>query len=265
MIPFPAPEISVIMAAYNEAAVIEAAIDSILSQTFTDFEFIIVDDGSTDATPAVLARHADPRLVLLRNPVNLGLPASLNKGLAVARGRFIARMDADDVSRPDRFAIQHGFLRDNPGIGVCGSYTEKFYPAKNKSKIVPYPMDQAEILSRIHLVCPMAHMTVFARREVYDATGGYNPFFKRAQDMELWGRVVQTHRITNIPQPLVRVTSRDRLVNLRGLFYGTTARLRTALRHSHPARRVVQVLGALLRDIRRGVVQQLVRIKRRFT
>lgn len=263
--PSDGPEISVIMAARNEESVIEAAIDSILSQSFADFEFIIIDDGSTDTTPAVLARYADPRLVLLRNPVGLGLPASLNKGLAIARGRFIARMDADDLSMPERFAIQHAFLRDNPEIGVCGTYIEKVYPAKNKRKIIAYPQDQAQIVARIHVVCPMAHMTVMARRAVYDATGGYNPFFKRAQDMELWGRVAKNFQITNIPLPLVQVTSRDRLVNLRGLFYGTCAKLRNATRHSRPVRRVVEVLGVFLRDLRRGLVQRLALLKRKFT
>lgn len=261
----PPPEISVIMAAHNEAPVLHTAIDSILSQSFGDFELIVIDDGSTDETPAILAGYADPRLVVLRNPVNLGLPTSLNRGLAIARGSLIARMDADDVSVPERFAIQRAFLNDNPRIGICGSYIEKSFPAKGKTKIVTYPTDMAEIRARIHVVCPMAHMTVMARREVYEASGGYNPFYKRAQDHELWGRIARTVEIGNVPLPLVRVTSRDRLVNLRGLFYGTSARMSTALRHPRPLWRLGQVLGVLGRDIRRAIVQRLVLVKRRLT
>ncbi|MGC8880316.1 MAG: glycosyltransferase family 2 protein, partial [Anaerolineae bacterium] len=94
------PAISVIMAVYNGARYLREAVDSILNQTFTDFEFIIVDDGSTDETPAVLDEYNDPRIVRLRNAHNLGLTKSLNRGLHVARGRYIARQDADDLSYP---------------------------------------------------------------------------------------------------------------------------------------------------------------------
>ena len=255
------PEISVIMSVHDDAPTLQAAIDSILTQSFTDLEFIIINDGSRDGTPELLAAQSDPRVIVLHNATCIGLPASLNRGLAAARGRFIARMDADDVSLPERLAIQHAFLRAHPEIGVCGSYVEKVFPAKGKTKIVTYPTDPEEARARIHMVCPMAHMTVLARREVYDASGGYNPFYRRAQDVELWGRVALHFDISNVPQPLVRVTSRDRMVNLRGLFYGTLARLRTALRHPRPHLRVIEVIGKLAKDIRRGIVQRLVRVK----
>lgn len=258
------PEISVIMSVHDDVGTLQAAIDSILTQTFSNLEFIIIDDGSRDGTAELLAAQSDPRLIVLHNAICIGLPASLNRGLEVARGRFIARMDADDLSLPQRLEVQHRFLLDHPEIGVCGSYIEKHFPARDKTRIVSYPTDPEQIRQQIHLTCPMAHMTVLARRVVFDATGGYNPFYRRAQDVELWGRVALRFDISNVPEPLVRVTSRDRMVNLRGLFYGTLARGRTALRHSRSYWRLAHVTGKLLHDIRRGIVQRLVLVKRKI-
>ena len=258
------PEISVVMSVHNDAETVQAAIDSILNQSFTDLELILVNDGSNEATARILDAQPDPRVVVLHNSACLGLPASLNRALSVARGRFIARMDADDVSLPRRLEIQHRFLLDHPEIGVCGSYIEKHFPARDKTRIVSYPTDPEQIRQQIHLICPMAHMSVLARREVYETMNGYNPFYRRAQDVELWGRVALRFDISNVPEPLVRVTSRDRMVNLRGLFYGTLARGRTALRHSRSYWRLAHVTGKLLHDIRRGIVQRLVLVKRKI-
>lgn len=256
-----APKISVIMSVHDDAETVQAAIDSILNQSLTDLELILINDGSNDATAQILDAQTDPRVVVLHNPSCLGLPASLNRALAVARGRFIARMDADDVSLPQRLEIQYRFLLNHPGVGICGSYIQKHFPNRNKTKIVTYPTDPEQIRAQIHLICPMAHMSVLARRDVYDLTGGYDPFYRRAQDVELWGRVALQFDISNVPEPLVRVTSRDRMVNMRGLFYGTLARLRTALRHSGKTHRLVAVVGKLGQDLLRGLVQRLVWLK----
>src|SRR5438067_12011849 len=116
------PAISVIMSVYNAEAFLEAAVQSVLMQSFSDFEFIIIDDGSTDRSNQILQDYArkDNRVRLISRP-NKGLTASLNEGLKLARGEFIARMDADDVAAPDRFKIQVEYLRDHPEVSVRGS------------------------------------------------------------------------------------------------------------------------------------------------
>ena len=115
------PTISVVMAVWNGGPFLRAAVDSILHQEFEDFEFIIVDDGSTDNTAAVLNAYEDRRIVRMKNPANLGLAQSLNRGLDVARGTYVARQDADDISLPDRFAKQLAFLNNHREIGILGT------------------------------------------------------------------------------------------------------------------------------------------------
>ncbi len=113
------PKLSVVMPLYNAARYLRPAIESILNQTYTDFEFIIVDDCSTDETPAILDSYPDPRIVRLRNPQNLGIVGALNRGLEAARGQYIARMDGDDIALAERFAQQVAWLDAHPNIGLC--------------------------------------------------------------------------------------------------------------------------------------------------
>src|SRR5258707_849690 len=116
------PRVSVVMSVYNGEKYLGEAVDSILAQTFTDFEFIIIDDGSEDRSPELIEAYVDSRISFLRNEKNVGLTRSLNKGLQVASGEYIARMDCDDVSLPDRFAKQVAFMDANSGVGACGTW-----------------------------------------------------------------------------------------------------------------------------------------------
>ena len=125
---FSRPEISVIMSTYNREKWLPVAIDTILNQTFKDFEFIIINDGSTDKTAEVLSNYQrmDKRIRVITNETNLGLIASLNKGLDVAKGKYIARMDDDDKSVLTRFQLQHDFMEKNPSITVTGTRTRAY-------------------------------------------------------------------------------------------------------------------------------------------
>ena len=115
------PIVTVLMSVYNGERYLNEAIDSILAQTFTDFEFLIIDDASTDSTPKILHSYDDPRIRIVTNEENLGLTKSLNKGLALAQGEYIARMDADDISLPERLMMQLNFLIDNKTVPLVGS------------------------------------------------------------------------------------------------------------------------------------------------
>jgi len=138
------------MGCYNSEKSVGEAVDSILAQTFRDFEFIVVDDGSTDRTPEILAAYTDPRLVRVMLPSNQGLAIALNRGLAVAQGEYVARMDADDVSVPERLAKQVAHMDAHPEIGVLGGFVQRLDElGRTKGKVDP-PTAHAEIAWQLY-------------------------------------------------------------------------------------------------------------------
>lgn len=184
-----APRVSVLMSVHNGARYVRQAVDSILAQTFTDFEFIIVDDASTDETPALLAQLQDPRLVRLRNDVNLGLTASLNLGLAVARGEIIVRQDADDVSWPERIARQVAVLDARPGVQAvfCGC---RLIDADGQVlQATPIWLSPEAIYLELFFNNCLAHGAACLSRALLQAVGGYAEALAYAQDYELWNRL----------------------------------------------------------------------------
>lgn len=195
--------VSVVMSVYNGERHLREAVESILSQSFTDFEFIIVDDGSTDGTWDILSGYNDPRIVLLRNEQNIGLTRSLNRGLAVARGGYIARMDADDVSLPERLAIQVAFLDEHPDVGLVGSPPFVIDAQGNTRPGWLVPLDDVEIKWRLLFNNAFVHSSVMFRRSVLDIVGPYSVDKVAAQDYGLWVRIACNFAVANIAQPLI--------------------------------------------------------------
>lgn len=195
------PKISVVMPAYNAEKYITEAIESILNQSFRDFEFIILNDCSTDATESIILSYGDARIVYVKNEENLGVARTLNKGLAIAKGEYIARMDADDVSLPQRLERQAAFLEENPAVAVLGCNVETFDETGSL-----YTGWSATDPKQMHIdllfSCGLAHPSVMMRREVIDALGGYDPAFEGLEDYELWCRVTQSHQVTTLPEVL---------------------------------------------------------------
>lgn len=188
------------MTVYNGEQFLAEAIASILSQTLADFEFLIIDDGSTDASVEVIGSFADPRIRLICNERNMGLAFSLNKGLAMARSKYIARMDADDVSRPQRLETQVAFMYANPEVGVCGSWLETF-GAESKKTWRP-PADDARIRCEHIFHSDLYHPTVMLRKDLFDRNNlAYNGPW--VEDYDLWVRASQYMRLANIPQTLL--------------------------------------------------------------
>jgi glycosyltransferase involved in cell wall biosynthesis len=197
------PQISVTLSIFNGEAFLDQAIASILAQTFTDFELVVVDDGSTDRTPEILKSLSDPRLRVLTQP-NAGLAVSLNRAIWRSRGRLIARMDADDVALPERFARQVAYLDSHPEVGVLGTGSEEITPAgRVVDRVVP-PAEDAEIRRVLIRRNPFVHSSIMARREVIERMGGYNERLTVAQDYDLWMRAAALTRFANLPDPLVR-------------------------------------------------------------
>ena len=243
-----APAVSVLMAVYNGQDHVRHAIEGILAQTLTDFEFIIVDDGSTDRTAEVLDEYADSRIVRLRHPENRGLIAALNTGLAAARAEFIARQDADDFSYPDRLRAQVDFLRARPHIALAGaSWVFEREGGERKTRTVePDPLRLAWMLL-FH--CPLPHCSMMFRRKVIQDLGGYGADDKFVEDFALWSRVVRSHRVGNLEQTLVLRRRPPGSVTARhGVEMGLAAR-RISLQN------LQWVAGSSLSDSDRDVLQ----------
>ena len=196
--------ISVVMAVYNGEKYLRAAIDSILRQTFSDFEFIIIDDCSTDNTANILKSYTDDRMQIIRNEQNLRLPASLNKGLKMARGKYIARMDADDISVKDRFLRQIRYLEENQDVAAIGGSFQVFNEHGKNMYIKRAYCD--EMLEKYYLIpSPIAHPTAMFRKSMtVDEGFFYDEKYTSAQDYDLWLRVAKKHKINNIPDVVLK-------------------------------------------------------------
>ncbi len=197
-----APRVSVIMAVYNGARYLQEAIESILSQTFVDFEFIIIDDGSTDPSLEIIKGYSDQRIVILENAVNRGLPYCLNLGIQNARGKYIARHDADDISHPDRLARQVQFLENNPQVGVVACKTQWIDRHGQHILFWEQPTTNPEIQETLLRYCCVIHGSTMSRLEAMRTVGRYNISMRTGQDYDLWLRIAEHYEIACVPEVL---------------------------------------------------------------
>lgn len=197
------PKISVILPVYNGEKYLSEAINSILSQTYRDFELIVINDCSSDRTSEILASYTDDRLRIVNNSSNLKTSRSLNKGIELAQGQFIARMDADDISLPIRFEKQIAFLESHPEIGVVGSCIKQIDENGNFIRNIFLQTRSETIKWELFFGSPLAHPAVMMRAEVVKSSGGYsnNVFF--AADYELWTRLIKITRFANLSEFLL--------------------------------------------------------------
>jgi glycosyltransferase involved in cell wall biosynthesis len=200
----PAPRVSVVMGAYNGQRFLRAAIESILNQTFRDFELIVIDDCSTDSTPQILRDFKDDRLRIVSNKENLGIADTLNKGIAIARGEYVALQDHDDISLPPRLECQVAFLDRNPQVGMVGSNCNIIDEADNISPGWPVKYDDAELKWAVLWRCPFFHTSVMVRRADIKEVGGYSsdPKYRFSEDYDLMSRIALRRAVANLPQPL---------------------------------------------------------------
>ncbi|MEX5215246.1 MAG: glycosyltransferase [Nitrospiraceae bacterium] len=196
------PVITVVMSVYNGERFLGEAIESILGQSYAELEFIILDDGSTDASARISTSFGDPRIRVVRHNRNLGLAASLNVGFSLAAGRYIARMDADDISLPTRLAHQVAFMDAHPHVGVCGSWIE--VRGEGIQQVWEYPTDSDSIHARLLFDCALAHPTVMLNRvTMQKARLFYDSSYPCAQDYDLWTRAAPCVPLANIPEVLL--------------------------------------------------------------
>jgi glycosyltransferase involved in cell wall biosynthesis len=198
------PKISVVMPVYNGEAYLQEAIDSVLQQTFREFEFIIINDGSTDGTAAILARYEkiDHRITVLQQE-NRGLISALNRGCRLASAKYIARMDADDVCLPERFARQWKYIEGHPQIGIVGTWIRNI---KNGVVATDWcPPTNSKLLKWTHFfgVC-VSHPTVLMRTEVIKRLDFYRHGTVHVEDVDLWLRASYVTEFGNIPEVLLK-------------------------------------------------------------
>ena len=204
------PLVSVIIPYFNAESTILEAIESILDQTYNNLEIILINDGSTDNSYPIVKSLSDRRLVLLNNEINQGISTALNKGIRIAKGDFIARMDADDVSLNNRIQIQLNYLNANPLIDGCGAFVRL-----ENGSIWKYPLNSVGIKNRLFFGSAMAHPTWFFRANVLKSSP-YNPKFDGLEDWELLIRLSNGgYKLSNIPELLLNYTYKpmDKKIN----------------------------------------------------
>lgn len=196
--------VTVLMPVYNGGPFLKDAIESILAQTFTEFEFLIVDDGSKDTSLEVIRGFSDARIKLIQNEKNLGLIATLNKGLSLAQGEFVARMDQDDLAVPERLAKQVALLRGNPEILGTGSALTLINMKGETVGNIAVLTEFEQIRRALAVTNPFAHPTMMVRREIVKKLGGYRSEAYATEDYDLWTRLVKEGPVVNIEEPLLR-------------------------------------------------------------
>lgn len=205
--------ISVVMSVYNGERYLPLAIESVLKQTFKDFEFIIVDDGSTDRSLEIIRKYEknDSRIRVLVQE-NHGLAAALNNGIAMAKGKYIARMDDDDISLPNRFELQYGFMESHPEIIASGGAAEIINQWGDAFGIRRHCTTHDEIdFSNIAYGNPaMCHPTALIRTDSLKKVGCYTPGMRYAQDLDLWLRLGEVGKLANLTDIVLLYRSHDK-------------------------------------------------------
>ncbi|MBP1691228.1 MAG: glycosyl transferase, family 2, partial [Bacteroidetes bacterium] len=197
-----APRVSVVLATHNDAPYLPMAMESLLQQSFDDFECIIIDDASTDETARILQRYVDPRIRLVRHETQRGLTYSLIEAVSLCRGEYIARMDGDDLALPTRFAQQVEFLDGHPDIGLVGTGFMYIDGQNNLLGAEPVYATDEQIRLRLLTHNCFGHGTVMFRRTILNDAGGYDPTYRYAQDYDLWLRIAERCGVANLQDRL---------------------------------------------------------------
>jgi hypothetical protein len=202
------PKVTVLMAVYNGERYLREAVESILCQTFQDFQFLIINDGSTDNTRNLILSYDDARIVLVDNKHNIGQTRSLNRGLELAAGQLIARQDADDISEPERLAKQVAFLDRRREVVLLGTWYKEIDLNGTVVGDRKLACDTTDIRWCLLFFCPFVHSSVMFRKSVLaEQIGFYNETLAYSQDYDLWHRIARRFPVANLSEPLVRLRS----------------------------------------------------------
>jgi glycosyltransferase involved in cell wall biosynthesis len=209
------PLVSVVMSVFNGAEYLRVAIESILTQTFTNFEFIIINDGSTDNSEDIVLSFKDSRIKYHLNEQNIGLTKSLNKGIRLSKGNYIARMDADDIAYPNRFEEQVNYLEKHQQCGVCGTNIKLIDAESNLIRYHEYPNENKELKTRLLIGSIFVHPTVMIRKSTLtDYSIFYNETYSSSQDYDLWVQLAQYCDFSTIQNTLLDYRIHDNSISI---------------------------------------------------
>lgn len=199
-------KISVIMPAYNAKAYIHESIDSILNQTFADFELIVIDDASIDGTDKIIEQYVakDKRVRFVRNKQNFGVTKNRNKGIQLAQGKYIAWQDADDISVEDRLKLQYNFLESHSEVGIVGGFLQFIDEDSNNLFVRKYPSLDAELKKTIFLYSPVSQGVSMVRKSILGKIGGYDETLEQAEDLDVSFRIGTVSQFSNIQKILLK-------------------------------------------------------------
>lgn len=193
------------MPVYNAERFLSESIESVLRQSLKDFEFLIIDDGSTDGSVSIVQAYSDPRIRFFQNDRNLGISATLNEGLALASSPLVARMDADDICRPQRLEKQYRFMSEHPEVALLSSWVEEV--DQNGQRPVPLPFDIRHYYYNLYFTCWIYHPTVVFRKQAVLEVGGYTDRY--SEDFGLWSKLIRRHRSAVVPEYLLLYRETD--------------------------------------------------------
>ncbi len=202
------PLVSVVMSVFNADMYVKRAIESILTQTLKNFEFIIINDASKDKSLGIIRSYMrkDKRIRLISNKNDLKLAHSLNIGVAHAKADLIARMDPDDISLPERLETQYLYLKNHPEVAIVGTNISIMNSSGKEISKREYPTQSEDIKSTMLRYAPFAHPTVMYRKNVFLELGGYNQKIKLCEDVDFWFRIGTKYKFGNIPKKLLKYT-----------------------------------------------------------
>jgi len=204
------PFCSVVMPVYNGAETLKEAIDSVLSQTYENFELIIVNDGSTDNTLNIIKSYTDDRIVIINNEVNQTIVPCLNRGLKESNGKYVIRMDADDICVESRFQKQVLFMEKHPDIGICGSWAKSINLEGDNIGLMKYEKDDNIIKFKMLYECHLLHPAIIIRKEILiENRLAYNPRHYISEDYDLFTRLIDYTKFSNIQEPLLLYRSTE--------------------------------------------------------
>jgi glycosyltransferase involved in cell wall biosynthesis len=250
--------VSVLLPVYNGAATLREALDSILAQEGVELELLLIDDASRDESAEIIKAYAarDERVTAIWHEKNIGLAATLNEGLGVARHEFVARMDQDDVAMPGRLRAQVSFMRSRPDILLAGSFVFHMGADKSSDRLVELPTTPRQVAHKLQRENCLYHPAVILRRSPVIAAGGYREEFHNAEDYELWLRLARRHDLANIPEPLLRYR-----FSVSGM---TLGRKWEQLRYVHLAQEIHREPGISLAEAERRADGRLQEVDRRW-
>ena len=239
------------MSVFNEEEYLKESLESVLGQSFREFEFLICDDSSSDTSSRIISGFTDKRIKFIRNKTKLGLTKSLNKLIKMSRGEYIARMDADDISLPERFKIQTDFLDKHHDIAIVGSWAILINTKGRKLRLKKTPIGFEKIRNSVVAANPFIHPTVMYRKKTFEKIGIYNEKYIYAQDYELILRLLKGHLGANIDKPLIlyRVANPKSISNIRlkqQEIFALKARLEAITKMGYPIWNSVYLIKPLL-------------------